>query len=486
MGEVKSDLSKASPGAIVRGFDLTPAYSENVAAKIIQVAQRGLLQSAPLTSYPHTVPQDGPEAGKYEEREADFWTCGFFPGCIYALLERSMLFPQSLSVPSQIRPQIQSQLLRLGRHYGVAINQMSSRTDTHDMGFIVQPALQKDWELTGNKESLQAVTNAAYALASRYDPKVKAIRSWDVAINDRYSITDMNENFLVIIDSMCNLDLLYYIGHTHSDPTLLTIATNHALSIIHQILRPDHSSYHLVNFSPVTGQPLSKMTNQGYADSSTWSRGQAWAILGFAQVYTWTKELLFLETAVGCARYFLARVEEGRGRWEGGMVPVWDFDAPVDAEDGGGKGEDGGPLRDVSAGVITANGLFIIHQALQALPSSTAARISQGTDFLDVALSIVSDTLAFSYDMDLASFEAPPTSAAKTGVVNGHGNGVVNGTHATDVPINIKQSTFEAILRNSTTNWNPDAHKKYKDHGLVYADYYLLEFGNKLLRAGLL
>jgi hypothetical protein len=81
---------------------------------------------------------------------------------------------------------------------------MSGRTDTHDMGFIVQPALQKDWELTGNKESLQSVVNAAYALASRYDGTVKAIRSWDVAINDRYSITDMQTNFLVIIDSMCS------------------------------------------------------------------------------------------------------------------------------------------------------------------------------------------------------------------------------------------------------------------------------------------
>ena len=59
-----------------------------------------------------------------------------------------------------------------------------------------------------------------------------------------------------------------------------------------------------------------------------------------------------------------------------------------------------------------------------------------------------------------------------------------NGAGAAD--IKVSESGFDAILRNSTTNWNPDAHKKYKDHGLVYADYYLLEFGNKLLRAGLL
>jgi hypothetical protein len=115
-----------------------------------------------------------------------------------------MRYPQALSVPPSLQPRMYDYLLQLGRHYSVAISQMSSRTDTHDMGFIVQPALQRDWELTGNKASLAAVVTAAGALASRYDERVRAIRSWDVAVNDRYSITDMQENFLVIIDSMCS------------------------------------------------------------------------------------------------------------------------------------------------------------------------------------------------------------------------------------------------------------------------------------------
>jgi hypothetical protein len=123
---------------------------------------------------------------------------------VYTLIERAVRYPQALDIPEHVRPHFQELVLKAGRHYGVAINQMSKRTDTHDMGFIVQPALQKDWELTGNQESLQSVINAAYALASRYDNRVRAIRSWDVAINDRYSITDMETNFLVIIDSMCS------------------------------------------------------------------------------------------------------------------------------------------------------------------------------------------------------------------------------------------------------------------------------------------
>jgi hypothetical protein len=268
-------------------------------------------------------------------------------------------------------------------------------------------------------------------------------------------------------DTFLDLDLLYFVGHMQKDQSLIDIATQHADSIIHEILRPDFSSYHLVNFDPRIGLPQAKMTNQGWKDDSTWSRGQAWAIMGFAQVYSWTKDTKYLQTAIECANYFLDRMKEVEGNWHHPMVPMWDFDAPQENLSK--------PLRDVSAGIITANGLLLIHQALQSLPSDTAEQLYSGSNFLDIALQIVSQTLDMSYDRDLASFEAP----AK-GVVNG--NGVDGGS----ADLKVKETGFECILRNSTTNWNEHAHKKYCDHGLVYADYYLLEFGNKLLRAGLL
>jgi hypothetical protein len=186
--------------------------------------------------------------------------------------------------------------------------------------------------------------------------------------------------------------------------------------------------------------------------------------MGFAQVYTWTKDTKYLLTAIKCAEYFLRRCKEGEGNWQHPLVPLWDFDAPIE--------DPSKPLRDVSAGIAIANGLLIIHQSLQSLSNATVAElVDPSTNFLDIALQIVSQTLDMSYDQNLASFELP-------------GKGLVNGVGAAG--IKVKESGFDAILRNSTTNWNPDAHKKYKDHGLVYADYFLLEFGNKLLRAGLL
>jgi hypothetical protein len=214
------------------------------------------------------------------------------------------------------------------------------------------------------------------------------------------------------------------------------------------------------------------MTNQGHTDASTWSRGQAWAIMGFAQTYTWTKDVTFLATAIRCATYFLRRCREGEAKWPCWMVPKWDFDAPSDDDDQEEETKKTkktkGPLRDVSAGVIAANGLLIIHQALQGLDQETAADLASGHDFLEIALRIVAHTLELAYDGDLASFAEP----------GGSGSGA-------EGVVTVRESLFEGILRHSTTNWNEHAHHKYKDHGLVYADYYLLEFGNKLLRAGL-
>ncbi|KIX05710.1 uncharacterized protein Z518_03682 [Rhinocladiella mackenziei CBS 650.93] len=421
----------------------------------------------PIPSYPESAPQSGAGRGRYEYRDAEFWTCGFFPGTVYTLLERAAKFPAHVSAPKWYREHLYSDLLTCGRHWSIALNDMSSRTDTHDMGFIVQPALQKDWEMTGNLRSLDSVTKAAYALASRYDPAIGAIRSWDRAINHRYRIDDMTENFLVIIDSMCNLDLLFYIGHLVHDESLASIATTHANTVRRTILREDCSTFHLVNLDPRRpGEVISRMTNQGYNDASTWSRGQAWAIMGFAQTYLWTKDSTFLKTAIGCANLFLSRLDAASHHHP--FVPAWDFDAHQE--------DPAEPLRDTSAGVIAANGMLLIHQALQSLSVSSISELSYrpvagGSDFLDAALLIVQETLDMSLDRDFASLLPPlPLPSSSPG----------EKLHA-----QISPSSFDAILRNATANNNEHAHKRYWDHGLVYADYFLLEFGNKLCRMGL-
>ena len=353
---------------------------------------------------------------------------------------------------------------------------MAHRKDTHDIGFIIEPALRRDFELTGNRRSLESIIVAANSLASRYDGNARAIRSWDTFVNNRHRFETRQSGFLVIIDSMCNLDLLYYAGHHSGSKDLIEIATIHAHTVIRTLLRtvpgtekakyPEYATSHVANLCPASGDLVRRLTAQGFSDTSTWARGQAWAILGFAQTYQWTKEVVFLETACGLAQHFMHRmdtapqcVEVGveKGRPIGRHVPLWDFDAPVDEKM---------PLRDSSAGMIAANGMLLLHGALTGLGDQEGA-----AKFLQHAKSIVIDTLSMCYAPDRLALAAKVHTDCSV--------------EPAVVRVDAGVPSFEMLLKNATANFNKDWTDRFADHGLVYGDYYLLEFGNRLLQIGL-
>lgn len=435
------------------------------------------------------MPQNGEDAGKYLLRDANFWTCGFFPGILYLLRERAVKFPQVFPYLGHEKENLpfassflRQELVLLCKAWTGPVQAMMSRTDTHDMGFIIQPSVRKDWELTSDEDSLQAVLTAAKSLASRYGPAVRAIRSWDVLSQADVLITSMTQDFLVIIDSMMNLDLLFYASMHLSDPSYAEIAVSHARTLMGSHLRLEtaagradkrykhllYSHYHVVNFDAQTGQAKERRTAQGYSTQSTWARGQAWGIFGYAQTYNWTKDEDFLSVSCGMAEYFLWRLETApscverptagsrSSKTTGRYVPLWDFDAPIEDE--------AKPLRDSSAGVIAANGMLLLSQSMAALGDEILAE-----RYRTAALKIVGDTLEYSLSNEKARF------AERTG-----------STEKIQIEDAVAGQRFDAILKNATANHNAQDHDRYSDHGLVYADYYLLEFGNQLLRMGLL
>ncbi|KAL5347892.1 hypothetical protein ACLOAV_007303 [Pseudogymnoascus australis] len=451
----------------VQDSELHELFAENVLAKLWRVASRGLENNNPPTAYPEYVPQEKMlgDVGKYHLRESEFWTCGFFPGTLYSLLYRSIRHPESLpkGFPSQV---LGAEFQSLCRSWSEPLHSMATRTDTHDLGFIIEPALRLDWELTGNTRSLQSLITAARSLASRYDKRAKAIRSWDLINKKDVQIISMEENFIVIIDSLCNLELLFYASAHSGDKTLAEIATEHAKTLLTTHLRPEsvstssssgykgqlYSTCHVTNLDPRTGSIKARMTAQGYADTSTWARGQAWAILGYAQTYTWTKELIFLDAAMGCAEYFLYRLEKQQETDKSYRIPFWDFDAPI---------EHNTPVWDSSAGVIAANGMLILSQSL-----ASRGQASLSSRFRDAAISVVKTILEFSLAEEKARF----VSVADGAFI------VENVT---------KGQSFDSLLKNATSNNNAGARKRYWNHGLVYGDYYLVRFGNQLLDMGL-
>jgi unsaturated chondroitin disaccharide hydrolase len=60
----------------------------------------------------------------------------------------------------------------------------------------------------------------------------------------------------------------------------------------------------------VTGAPRYGNTQQGYADDSCWSRGQAWGIYGFLLSYIYTGDATMIALSKRLANYFLNRLPE--------------------------------------------------------------------------------------------------------------------------------------------------------------------------------
>jgi hypothetical protein len=456
--------------------DLIPElFADNIVAKALRTATDHI--AALPHAFPEIVSQEVDSDGTYTLREATFWTLGFFPGTLYAIQERLVRFPRSVKLPSDIDiSYLRAQLTSLCRSWVEPLHGHAGRTDTHDIGFIVMPALRADWELTGNHRSLDSISRAARSLASRYVPSAKAIRSWDLLIKNDIEIRDMEDNMIVIIDSLCNLDLLYYASeHGPDSADLADIATAHATTLLQSHLRPEqlsstsrdsyrgqwYSTCHVANIDPKTGLVKRRLTAQGYAHGSSWARGQSWGILGYAQTYMSTKDNHFLHACCGLTEYFLYRLEHAPacvevamadGTRRGRYVPLWDFDAPIENFEM--------PLRDSSAGIIAANGMLLLSQALISLDQPLLA-----SRYRNAALSIVQDTLALALSPEKAKLVATPYEQVCV-------EDVVLG------------SKFEGMLKFGTANNNEQARKRYANHGLVYGDYYLVEFGNQLLRMG--
>jgi uncharacterized protein YyaL (SSP411 family) len=184
------------------------------------------------------------------------------------------------------------------------------------------------WRLTENPGYRDVIVNAARSLSTRFDSTLGVIRSWD---NPQW-------HFPVIIDNMMNLELLCEATKLSGDSSFLKIAVSHADTTMKYHFRPDGSSCHVVDYGD-----YSQQTHQGYADSSAWARGQAWALYGYTMMFRETKKPEYLAQAIKIANFIL-----DNPRLPADKIPYWDFDAP----------DIPNALRDASAGAIICSALL--------------------------------------------------------------------------------------------------------------------------------
>ncbi|MBS1567739.1 MAG: glycoside hydrolase family 88 protein [Bacteroidetes bacterium] len=296
---------------------------------------KNMLQQA--DQKPLAFPRSLDKNGRMVTTDMYDWTPGFFAGSLwytYAYTGDKELKAAAIRWTEKLAP-------------------LKDFTKHHDLGFMMYCSYGNAYKLTGNEAYKDILVQTARSLSTRFNPATGCIKSWN---SFKSWHGDKTYNYPVIIDNMMNLELLFFASRVTGDTSFSHIARTHALNTMKNQIRPDYSSYHVVCYDTVTGKVLARETAQGYADNSTWSRGQAWGIYGFTMCYRETKDRRFLRTAQGMADWFLDNKNLPADK-----VPYWDFNAGQAGYQPGVQSHAPQTLskpRDASAAAITASALL--------------------------------------------------------------------------------------------------------------------------------
>ena len=265
------------------------------------------------------------EKGQVKLVTAYDWTSGFFPGSLWLMYE--------LTHQEQFKTEAQ--------HYTMLLDTIQHYSGTHDLGFMLYCSYGNAFRLTAEEKYKQTLQAGAKTLMKRYKPKVGLIRSWD--FNKKLW------QYPVIIDNMMNLEFLLWDAKTRGDSTIKKACLSHADKTMANHYRDDNSCFHVVDYDTITGGVRIKQTFQGYSNSSSWARGQAWGLYGYTMMYRETKLKKYLDEAQKIAAFILNHPQMPADK-----IPYWDFNAPniPDAP------------RDASAAAVMASSLIELYSYL--------------------------------------------------------------------------------------------------------------------------
>ena len=262
------------------------------------------------------------EKGKVQTIDHRHWVSGFFPGVLWQLYEYDN----------------NPELLRYAEMMTDRVEPAKALTNTHDLGFMLYCSFGNGYRITGNERYLDVLAEGTRSLLTRWNPEIGVIKSWDS--NERWQ-------YPVIIDNMMNLEMLCFMSKAFNDRSYVNVAHRHAQTTMANHFREDNSTYHVVSYDTISGKPHARQTHQGWADESSWARGQAWGLYGYTMMYRETLNRKYLDQARKIARYLVDHPSMPADK-----VPYWDYDAPGQPD----------TKRDSSAAAVMASALIELSQ----------------------------------------------------------------------------------------------------------------------------
>jgi unsaturated chondroitin disaccharide hydrolase len=268
------------------------------------------------------------------------WTRGFWPGALWQAAEMTP----------------DSDLFERWALRATVLNFGAEDADTHDVGFMYGRSSVAAYERLCRTAApdpscpdlLDSGLTAADSLALLAEANIPAgmiPTRLDTLCRDCASLEEAE----TIIDSMMNLSLLLWAARESPERAYYReIALAHAAGVARTLVRSDGSTAQAVRYMRADGSLVAIHTHQGVSDASTWSRGESWALYGFAETALLTRSTDLLAVAGRTAGYVESHLPLAG-------VPPYDYDAPL------------GAPTDTSAGVIAAAGLFRLEDACRRL-----------------------------------------------------------------------------------------------------------------------